>query len=370
MSIVKKTARQLTGADGASFVLRDGDLCYYFDEDAIAPLWKGKKFPMPICISGWVMNNRQSVVIEDIYQDSRIPADAYRPTFVKSLAMVPIRTVDPVGAIGNYWATQQKCNPENLELLQALADSTAVAMENVRVYSELEQRVRDRTAALNLANKELEAFSSAVSHDLRAPVRHVVGYCDLLKRNTQSLDQKSTSYIDKITLSANRMAQLIDDLLALSRVTKAPLLRKPFDLARMAKELIEELGPDTTTYDFIVPASLQVEADQGLIRAVLTNLLSNAWKYSSKRARRIIEIGSTSQDGETIYFVRDNGAGFDSQQARQLFEPFKRFHTEREFPGNGVGLATVYRIIARHDGRIWAESKPDQGATFYFTLKS
>ncbi|MDD5299552.1 MAG: ATP-binding protein [Gallionella sp.] len=148
MDIVRHAARKLTGADGATFVLRDNGKCFYAEEDAVSPLWKGQRFPMSACISGWAMINRQPAVIEDIYADPRIPADAYRPTFVRSLAMVPIRTIDPVGAIGNYWATQHLPSPEQIKVLQALADITAVTMENVRVYEELEQRVQQRTSEL------------------------------------------------------------------------------------------------------------------------------------------------------------------------------------------------------------------------------
>ena len=148
MDIVRRAARQLTGADGASFVLRDGDKCFYAEEDAISPLWKGQRFPINTCISGWAMLNRRPAVIEDIYADSRIPADAYRPTFVHSLAMVPIRTLDPIGAIGNYWAAHYRPSSEQIKVLQALADTTAVALENVRIYEELDQRVRLRTSEL------------------------------------------------------------------------------------------------------------------------------------------------------------------------------------------------------------------------------
>lgn len=157
--VVRSSARELTGADGATFVLRDGTQCFYCDEDAIQPLWKGKRFPMSICISGWVMLNKQPVVIEDIYEDERIPHDAYRPTFVKSLATVPIRTLEPIGAIGNYWAHHYRPRPYQLSLLQALADTTAVALENVRLYQDLEQRVVERTAALQAANEEVRRLS-------------------------------------------------------------------------------------------------------------------------------------------------------------------------------------------------------------------
>lgn len=157
--IVRTVARELTGCDGATFVLRDGPYCHYADEDAIEPLWKGRRFPQETCISGWVMQNRKPVIIPDIFEDERIPQDAYRPTFVRSLAMVPIRAIDPIGAIGNYWAAPNQPHGDDLRLLQALADSTSVAMENVQLYEELEQRVRDRTAALARANAEIEALS-------------------------------------------------------------------------------------------------------------------------------------------------------------------------------------------------------------------
>lgn len=156
VEIVRLAARELTCADGASFVLRDGDQCFYADESAVEPLWKGQRFPMSICISGWTMNHRQAAVIEDIYGDERIPYGIYQPTFVKSLAMVPIRTLDPMGAIGVYWAHRHQPTSEEVEILQALADTTAVSMENVRLYTELEQRVQKRTAELEYANTNLK----------------------------------------------------------------------------------------------------------------------------------------------------------------------------------------------------------------------
>jgi diguanylate cyclase (GGDEF)-like protein len=155
--IVRRAARELTGADGATFVLRDGQQCFYRDEDAISPLWKGQRFPMSLCISGWAMLNRQATVIPDIYLDPRIPHEAYRPTFVKSLVMVPIRTLDPIGAIGNYWASPHTATAEQVELLQALADSTSIALENVQVYSEMERRVAERTGQLVEVNHRLQA---------------------------------------------------------------------------------------------------------------------------------------------------------------------------------------------------------------------
>lgn len=158
-AIVRAAARALVGSDGSTFVLRDADKCFYADEDAIAPLWKGQRFPLEACISGWSMLHREAVAIADIYADDRIPHEAYRPTFVKSLVMVPIREADPIGAIGNYWATEHRATDDEIALLQALANSTAVAMENIAVYQELEARVADRTAALARANSELRELS-------------------------------------------------------------------------------------------------------------------------------------------------------------------------------------------------------------------
>ncbi|ACK69145.1 diguanylate cyclase with GAF sensor [Gloeothece citriformis PCC 7424] len=156
ISLVKDTARDLTEADGASFILQDNDHCFYVDENAIAPLWKGKRFPMSICIGGWVMLNRQPVIITNVFGDNRIPFEAYEPTFVKSLAVVPIRTQAPVGAIGVYWSRHHCATAEQIQTLQALADSTSIAMENVQIYSQLEQRVQERTLALESANQSLK----------------------------------------------------------------------------------------------------------------------------------------------------------------------------------------------------------------------
>ncbi|MEM6106632.1 sensor domain-containing diguanylate cyclase [Mycobacterium sp. 050272] len=157
--LVSSSARELTGCDGATLVLRDNGKCFYAEENAIGPLWKGLRFPMTSCISGWAMLNRDAAIIPDIYSDSRIPHDLYRPTFVKSLVMVPIRRRDPIGAIGNYWAEEHQPTEQEVRLLQALADSISIAMENIQVYSELEQRVRDRTAALEQANEEIRQLS-------------------------------------------------------------------------------------------------------------------------------------------------------------------------------------------------------------------
>jgi signal transduction histidine kinase len=370
--IVRDAARELTGADGATFVLRDGDLCYYVDENAIEPLWKGKRFPMSVCISGWAMLNKQSVVIKDIYQDSRIPIDAYRPTFVKSLAMVPIRTSSPIGAIGNYWAKYYVPSKEEVGLLQALADSTSIAVENVQLYLELEQRVKDRTAELEMANKELEAFSYSVSHDLRSPLNIINGYTSLLSRNYDKvLDHPGREYLDNITLAINQMTTLIEDLLSLSRVSLADIKPQKMNVSDLVRDIYSELvkGKEENKIQINIEENIFVCGDHGLLRIVLQNLLQNAIKYSSKNQHPAIYFGASSSDkNHTIFYVRDNGIGFSMDEAKNLFLPFHRLSNAQSFTGTGIGLATTARAIQRQGGKIWAESEVGKGATFFAKL--
>ncbi|HEY0252747.1 MAG TPA: ATP-binding protein [Kofleriaceae bacterium] len=363
--IVRTAAREIGGADGATFVLRDHDKCFYADEDAISPLWKGLRFPIQNCISGWAMLHREHVVIEDIYKDARIPHDAYRPTFVKSLVMVPIRQIKPVGAIGNYWAHEHRPSETTIKLLQALADSTSTAMENVDLIENLERRVEERTSQLALANQELEAFSYAVSHDLRAPLRSVTAFSQMLYED-HPMTGEAAEHLGRIRGAAGRMGHLIDDLLQLSRVSRGPMQRTRVDLAVAAREITDQLAKTNPgrKVTIVIPDSLPVEADAGLVRALLENLLGNAWKFTARKDHARIEVGKT--DG--AFFVKDNGAGFDFGYAAKLFTPFQRLHDAADFEGTGIGLATVERIVRRHGGVIKGEGSVGAGATFTFTL--
>lgn len=379
MDIVRRAARALVHADGATFVLRDADRCFYAEEDAIAPLWKGQRFPLQACISGWAMLNRRPAIIEDIYLDSRIPHDAYRPTFVKSLVMTPIRTVAPIGAIGVYWAKPHLATEAEIELLQGLADSTSIAIEAADVFANLERKVAERTAELDrrnaeleVLNKELEAFSYSIAHDLRSPLITIDGFTQVLLENTtEKLDEPNRKHLERISTAVRRAHRLINDLLGLSKIVRAPIHIVTVDLSRTAREILRTLidSAPTRVAEFVVAEGIVVQGDPGLLRIVLENLLSNAWKFTSRQERTHIEFGSgVDRTGHTIYFVRDNGAGFDPRYAAKLFSPFQRLHSETQFPGTGIGLATVQRIIHRHGGEIWAESAVDCGAAFYFTL--
>jgi signal transduction histidine kinase len=370
--VVRTTARKLTGADGAAFVLRENDLCYYADEDAISPLWKGQRFNMDTCISGWAMLNRQPVVIEDIYADDRIPHDAYRPTFVKSLAMVPIRTMEPIGAIGNYWATQRLPTAAEVMLLQSLADITSVSIENVSILNELEARVAERTRELELVNAGLESFAYSVSHDLRAPLRALTSRVDFLLQHYPGkvLDATGQKLLNGINNTATDMRTLIDELLNFSTLGKAELKAAPVNMKLMVEDVcntltIAETGQKIKWQLNELPI---VKGDGALIKQVWLNLIGNAIKYSSKKEVAEITIGAEPTAAGLTYYVKDNGDGFDMQYYHKLFGIFQRLHGSDDFSGHGIGLALVHRIVQRHDGKIWATATPGEGAQFYFTL--
>ncbi len=240
-----------------------------------------------------------------------------------------------------------------------------------QLNQELEQRVIERTAQLEAANKELEAFSYSVSHDLRAPLRSIDGFSQaLLEDYTDKLDVEGQRFLQRVRAASQRMAELIDDLLALSRLTRSEMHRETVNLTALAQAIatgLREAKP-IRQVEFTIAEGMVVRADAQLMRAALENLLGNAWKFTARQPRPCIEFGAMAQDGQIVYFVRDNGAGFDMAYADKLFGAFQRLHAPVEFPGTGIGLATVQRIIHRHGGRIWAEGVVEQGATFYFTL--
>ncbi len=371
MSIVRKAARELTGADGATFILREGNSCFYADEDAIAPLWKGLRFPMETCISGWSMIHHKQVIIEDITLDSRIPQEAYKPTFVKSLVMVPIRTIDPIGAIGNYWKDKHYASQEEVALLQSLADVIVVTMENIKLYNELEQRVAERTKQLEEANNEMEAFSYSISHDLRAPLRSIQLYTDMLATDYgDQLDEGGKRLLGKLLSKTQNMEKLIKELLEFFRMGKKELIYQKISMIRMVEDLANTIKEEEKSRDieFIIHSLPNAPADSLLIKQVWVNLISNAVKYTRYKEKTIIEIGAEEKANSIVYFIKDNGAGFDMRYADKLFKIFQRLHSQEKFEGVGIGLSFVERIIKKHRGKVWAEALEDQGATFFFEL--
>jgi light-regulated signal transduction histidine kinase (bacteriophytochrome) len=235
----------------------------------------------------------------------------------------------------------------------------------------LESRVADRTLELTNANKELESFSYSVSHDLRAPLRTIDGFGQaLLEDCGDKLDDNGKSHLQRIRAATQRMGLLIDDLLNLSRVTRAQLGKQTFDLSAVVSSVAHELQATQPQRKIAwnIQPGISATGDSRLLRVALENLVGNAWKFTSHRPAASIEFGKTNDRGDSAFFIKDDGAGFDPVFADRLFGAFQRLHAPADFPGTGVGLATVQRIIHRHGGRVWAESAPDRGATFYFTL--
>jgi signal transduction histidine kinase len=305
--------------------------------------------------------------------------DALKPLVarlaVHGYAVVPIRARDTV--IGTLSvlrsAAGRPYTDEDVTLLQDLADRVGLAIENARLYAQLERRVHERTAELEAANRELEAFSSSVAHDLRAPLRAISGFSEaLLEDAADRLAPDDVHHATQIRDAARRMGELIAALLELARISRTEPRRRRVDMSALAHTILTGLraAQPERKVDVEIEAGLIAFADPRLLEIVLTNLLGNAWKFTGKRARARIELGSMPGGPPLVYFVRDNGAGFETAQAGKLFGVFQRLHAADDFEGSGVGLATVQRIVARHGGVIWAEAEPDRGAAFYFTLQA
>jgi signal transduction histidine kinase len=241
-----------------------------------------------------------------------------------------------------------------------------------RSEQELERRVAERTRELTASNRELEAFSYSVSHDLRAPLRSIDGFAlALIEDHRAALPPEAQHYLEIVRSESQRMGQIIDDLLGLARITRSPLTRVEVPVSELAEGVVEGLRRrhPGREVEVTIEGGMRGVADAQLLRIALENLIGNAWKFTGRTDAPRIEIGSEgTEDGRTTFFIRDNGAGFDSGQASNLFQPFQRQHAGSEFEGHGIGLATVHRIIKRHGGSLWAESRPGQGAVFRWTL--
>ncbi len=386
MQIVRVAARELTGAEGATFVLRDGDLCYYADECAIAPLWKGLRFPMSMCVSGWVMTNRVGVAIEDVFADARIPADAYRPTFVKSLAMMPIRAQAPIGAIGSYWAARHLASPETLAVLQALADSTSVAMEKVEVYAELERRVQQRTGELEAANRELaaaheallelqqqkEAASALVVHDLKSPAFALM-LAASLRLKAPDLRPADGRCWSRVLSSAEHIHRTALNLLEIAASRDGKLAPRPvaIDVSGLFAEVRELLlpqaekrGQSIELCPRVPPGALR--ADPDLLRRVLQNLVDNALQYGPSHSTVRLEARASAEWVECA--VGDEGPRIPPHLREHIFERYVRAADGANKTGHGLGLTFCQLAVEAHGGAIWIEDNEPRGNRFCFRL--
>jgi two-component system CheB/CheR fusion protein len=369
--IVRRAARELTGADGATFVLRDGDHCHYADEDSIAPLWKGLRFPLSACISGWTMLQRRAAVIEDIYADPRIPAGVYRPTFVKSLAMVPIRTADPIGAIGNYWARPHAPSAREIRLLQALADSTSTAIENVTLWQQLERAKEAAESASRLKDE----FLATVSHELRTPLNPILAWSGLLIDGV--LDEaEQREAVAEIHASAQLQLRHVDALLDVSRIVAG---QSRLELAETALGPILDAALATIAPAAIAkgirierasdPAVGLVLADARRMQQVAWNLLANAVKFTPSGGT--IRVALELAPDHVRLVVADSGIGIQPAFAPNLFERFRQADgtMSRAAGGMGLGLAMVRHLVELHGGTVDAASPGEgRGSTFTVSL--
>ncbi len=386
MAVVRRAARELTGADGATFVLKDGELCHYADEDAISPLWKGKRFPMAICISGWAMINRACVVIPDIYADPRIPAAAYRPTFVKSLVMVPIRTAEPIGAIGTYWAETKALPAEVVEVLRALADATSVAMENVRLFGELEARLKElevQKEKAEAASRLKSEFLSSMSHEIRTPMNGVFGMIELALM--EGVPPQAASYLTMAKQSAKELLEIIGGILDLAKIEagKVEVEQREFSLHESFASALKPLGVQAARkglslhYTRAIDLPVRLCGDLGKLRQIVNNLVSNAIKFTDQGE---ITVGVSGQllEGAALpdqnrfmleCTVSDTGIGIPRESLESIFESFSQVGTQSHVKrgGTGLGLAISKRFVEMMGGRIKVESEEGRGSRFTFT---
>ena len=382
--IVRAAARRLTNSDGATFVLREQDQCYYADEDAISPLWKGMRFPMDICISGWAMTHRRAAVIPDVYADARIPADLYRRTFVKSLVMMPIRSLDPVGAIGVYWATRHEASDDEVRLLQALVDATAVAMENVRLYDELERRVRERTCELEAAreatqralesaeraNRAKGRFLATASHDLRQPLQSLSFLNGSLRRMVH--DPMAVEALVQQELAISVSSRLVNALLDISKLESGAIRPEitDFGIADLVEELRQEFETQAASRQlkFRVDAcEARVRSDPSLVGQILRNLLSNAIKYTREGR---VALRCLPAAGVLRLQVVDTGVGIPADELAHIFDEFYQAGVphNRSHEGFGLGLSIVDRLVKLLNARLDVRSEPGHGSVFTLEL--
>ena len=370
-AIVRKAARELSEADGVTFVLKQGDHCYYADEDAIGPLWKSRRFPLESCISGWAMLNKTHAAVPDVYADERIPHDAYRPTFVKSLVMVPVRREDPIAAIGAYWASYHEATPAEIGVLQSLADAAALALHNVQLDADLKNALRqerEARASAESASRLKDDFLALLSHELRTPLHVITNWLWQLKqgKNIQpSILDKALEVIERNTALQSR---LVDDLLDVSRAAagKLSIDSRLVDLGALTAGVAELAQPAAREKEISLTVAAsenpRVWGDPDRLQQVMLNVIANAIKFTDKGGR--VSVVVVRDGSRAVIEVQDNGVGVPSEFLPHMFDRFRQGDASmtRRQGGLGLGLTIVREIMALHGGTVNAHSAgPNQG---------
>jgi signal transduction histidine kinase len=369
--IIAASARDLMHSDGASFVFLENEGCFYAEENAMAPLWKGKWFPLNDCICGYSMIQKIPVIVPDIYNDSRIQTMHYSGTFVRSLMVVPVNSIAPLGAIGCYWKEYYTPSEIEVRLMQTLADAASRTIDNILLYKNLEDRVKQRTIQLEEVNKELETFTYSVSHDLKAPLRGIDGYSKLLMDISESwIQEEPKQYLKSIRSSAKLMNELIEDLLEYSRVERSKIVNQTIRLKNLVNSLLAVYQSSlTTNYTFSVNFSdKEIVADLRGLTIILRNFIENAIKFSGTKPQPGVSIDLNEDNSYWTIAVKDNGIGFDMKYKNRIFEIFQRLHRSEDYPGTGIGLALVAKAAQRMKCNVWAESVPSEGSVFYLQI--
>lgn len=372
-AIVRRAARELTEADGVTFVLRQGKHCFYAEEDAIGPLWKGKHFPLESCISGWAMLNKTYAAIPDIYVDDRIPHDAYRPTFVKSLIMMPVRREDPIAAIGAYWASYHQATPVEIGVLQSLADACSLALNNVQLNADLKSALRQEREAREAAessNRLKDEFLALLSHELRTPLHVINNWLWQVKQTPTIQPGLIEKALDVIERNTALQSRLVDDLLDVSRAAagKLSIDSKLVDLGALCAAAVEVGLPiardKSITLELLPGDSPRVWGDPDRLHQVLWNVISNAIKFSDRGGR--VQVQVTRDGRRAIIRVQDNGPGVSPDFLPHMFERFRQADggMTRRQGGLGLGLTIVRELMSLHGGTVSAESRGEnQGTT-------
>lgn len=360
MEVVTDAARRLLRADGVTFVLRDGDKCFYAEEDAISPLWKGQRFPLEACISGWVMMNGTAAVIEDIYCDPRIPIDAYRSTFVKSLAMVPVRPLDPLAAIGAYWRHRHRPSTAEVDTLQAIADASALAIAHVDLLR-AKQAVEEHSRAKSI-------YLAAASHDLRQPLHSLFLFLEMLSHS--SLDDKARALLAHMELALTGMKDMMEGVLDLTRLEAGICEPKiqVVPLSLILQPIISAYEPQAAAKDLLFHwecPDLTVRTDPLLLARMLRNLVDNAVKYTEKGS---IALRVSAGAGSAVITVEDTGIGIAADRLTRMLTDGNRMATTPRKSGYGLGFATVQRLSHLLGHSLDVSSEPGRGSIFKVTV--